>query len=316
MAGRSSTRGRKDALDEARELISLLSALSQTGDTITVNTISSRLGVSESEAKKFIEMLSMAGGIDQGFLSLYFVDEDETEIAVSFDEGNTGRPLRLTRQETVALMSALNYIGVGPDDPIRRQLESGFLTDDNRSLDVIRTLYPAYSPDTNEAFSTCNDSLVEGTNLSFLYQGHADNEPKRRIVRPTGMRSENGTWYLDAYDLLRREDRTFRIDRMRKVEERVRGVRTPASPSEHPAREVRLRFNDESLLDLFEWPGLKVITRTEYGTTASIMYYAGSNWLPRRIAAAGAGISCDDEEIRHLARQYAQEQLSMADDLR
>lgn len=54
----------------------------------------------------------------------------------------------------------------------------------------------------------------ENLELSFLYQGRADQAPELRTVEPLGMSFQENRWYLHAFCLTRQSPRTFRLGRM------------------------------------------------------------------------------------------------------
>ena len=151
-------------------------------------------------------------------------------------------------------------------------------------------------------------ALVRREDLSFSYRKSPDAAAEERLVRPEGLRHEDGSWYLDALDLGRRARRTFRLDRM----EGARGVaaRGPLARAEAEAgggREVRISFSDPSYLDLLPWHDLRV-ERTADGVQGVTPYYGGM-WLPRMLAACGGTATTDDAEVAALARSYARGQL-------
>ena len=54
----------------------------------------------------------------------------------------------------------------------------------------------------------------ENLEISFWYQGRSDSAAEHRRVEPAGMSFQDGRWYLLAYDLARKGERTFRLGRM------------------------------------------------------------------------------------------------------
>lgn len=296
--------GRPGALDEARELVALVASLSEAGDALTAEAVASRLGTSVERAEKLISLVLTSVGTGGATLPLV---EDGGEVTLAFSQGVRGRRLRLTRTETLALAAALERLGVDGDDPLRARLEQAAARE-GVDEELVRRVVSEDQDVPREALEACARALVRREDLSFSYRKSPDAAAEGRLVRPEGLRHEDGSWYLDALDLSRGARRTFRLDRM----EGVRGVAAsePLVRSEagaRRAREVRISFSDPSYLDLLPWHDLRV-ERTADGVQGVTPYYGGM-WLPRMLAACGGTATTDDAEVAALARSYARGQL-------
>lgn len=308
--------GRPDALSEARDLMSLLGALSREGDMIDAETISARMGISHDQARKLLNLVLTSGSATQEYLPLSSSDDSETLLLIS-DRGVRGRPLRLTQQESIALVAALNTLGVPQEDPIRSTIHSGFDTSDINVETITRTLAPLDTTAPNEALVSCVDALLSGCGISFSYRGLADDDQHVRHVIPQLLRHLDGHWYLDAFDLDRQNARTFRVDRMQDVH--LSDLKEQPIPSTIPARGkgltrlVELIFHDKTYLTLFDWPGLEVLDQQKDCITARIPYYNNAGtWLIRRIAACAGTVTTGDRQLASAVAQYARDQLQAA----
>lgn len=211
------SRGRRSGIEEARSLVALLGALSDEGDSISAEAISSRMGVHLDEAEKLLDLVSTAGGEDGNYLSVY-ADGDVPRLTLASFAGTTrGRPLRLTDDETVALHAAFDALGTKADDPLRLKVESSYASPTISPEEVRRSLSLAASDLDESIVSSCSRALAEGRRLTFLYRGTCDAQSRRRTVQPLDLRRAEGSWYLDATDLALLQGRTFRIDRMSDV---------------------------------------------------------------------------------------------------
>jgi predicted DNA-binding transcriptional regulator YafY len=306
-------RGRRDALDEARELVSLLGALSSEGDGVSVASISSRLGITAEEARKLLLLIVTAGSESDDYLPLAFAEDSESEVFLAFPRGNRGRPLRLTAAEGIALTAALNYLGVPDDDPLRRHLQTSFGSGPMDAQAIQKTLAPVGDTLTSQNLSTIAACLADSASLTFLYTGSVDSKQNPRRVTPLGTRLDNGYWYLDAYDHDREGDRTFRVDRMVTLAEvdAIPRRHNPTARTQDAPKLVTLRFADERYLNLFDWHGLTIVSQAEGITVGTIPYYGpSSSWLPQHLAACGGAVMCDDAGITAAAREYAQQLMS------
>lgn len=304
---RRTSAGRPGALDEARELIALVASLSEAGDALSVEAVSSRLGVDAVRAEKLISLVATAAGAGGTQLPLV---EERGEVSLVFSQGMRGRRLRLTRTETVALAAVLEELGVREDDPLRARLRDSLAEDPVDERLVARLVSGSESAHVTDAISACARAITLRQALSFLYEKPGSAARERRRAIPRELRHEDSTWYLDALDLDRQAGRTFRLDRMSAFEAQPAPEAAPECPQ--AAREVRLDFSDARYLDLLPWHDLLHVERGEKDNTArAVTHYYGGMWLPRMVAACGGAVTADDAEVTSLAARYAREQLSL-----
>ena len=57
MTSRRSGAGRPGSLDEARELVTLISSLSDAGDSLSADAVAERLGIDAEEAEKLVALV-------------------------------------------------------------------------------------------------------------------------------------------------------------------------------------------------------------------------------------------------------------------
>lgn len=297
--------GRKGSIDEARELVALASSLSEAGDALTADAVAHRLGTSRQRAEKLIDLVATA--TTSGGVGLPLVEDGRGEVTLITGAGVRGARLRLSRAETTALLAALDRIGVPADDPLREALGPS-LPDGALDVGTVARALGGSRRGGGPALRTCSRALLRGYELRFSYARVGESAHRDRRVAPEGLRFEDDVWYLDAHDLDRREERTFRLDRM----ERVEAVRPAAAAPRRVAREARtvtLTFRDPALLEALPWHDLHVTDAEKDGAVAAQTPYYGGMWLPRMVAACGGAVTCDDPEVSALARDYAREQL-------
>ena len=300
---RRETRGRKDGTERIRELVALLGSLSEVGDTISLDAISARLGISRDEARTMMDIICMASGEETGGL-LISSNEEETEYTLQY-LNTRGRPLRLTTPETMAVLHALDLAGVDENDQLRTRLSEA-LTSPTVLIEEVRQSLGTRSQD--PSLIACAQSQAQQRLLTFRYQGIRDNEPRTRTVLVRRLRLSGEHWHVDAFDTEVEQDRTFRMDRMSNP---VLGDTATLPQEEYTAQtEVRVTFNDLKYLTMFDWPNLR-ITDEQAGIIRGVLpyYNNGSTWLLRRICACRGTLVVEDERIMEEAREYARTQL-------
>ena len=301
MPRKSTATGRHGALDEARELVALVTSLSEAGDALTPEAVSAKLGVSQERAEKLIGLVLTLSGAEGAALPLV---EEDGGITLAFSQGIRGRRLRLTRSETMALVAALERLGVGPSDPLRTRLQSSLDTAPVDEDLVRRLVGKTEDAGTGAVISACSQALSSRGDLAFAYQKSALDEPLPRRAAPRRLRREEGLWYLDALDLDRGGERTFRLDRMSDVRAVPRAGGRSSRPS--PTRQVLITFSDARYLDLLPWHELRIVGRGEKdGLVQAETSYYGGMWLPRMVAACAGTATTNDPEVNALVANYA-----------
>ena len=296
--------GRIGSGETLRELVTLLGSFSQTGDTVTIDAVSQRLGVSQDEARRLMDIVIQASGEETSGL-LISSDDAGDEYTLQYP-GVHGRPIRLTRSETISVIRGLDIAGVSKDDPLRRKLLES-LSAPGVTVESIRQALGEATNDDN--LLACAQSLIDHRELRCLYKGLRDTKPRnRRLVVRHLEPTENG-WHILAYDLDLGEERTFRADRMSDIVL----ANTQMIPSEirNDPRQLPCMFTSRLYYDAFSWPGLHVTHVKDNRILGSIAYYGNkSTWLLRRIVACEGTFFVDDKRIMQAAQEYAQDLLN------
>lgn len=302
--------GRRDVLEEARSILELIAALHKAGDTLSVDSIVSRLGIDRGAAEKMMELILSLGSESGSFLPLYYADATEDTVKLADDAGVRGRPLRLTERETLALSAAFDALGIGRDVPLRKRAEKAFATSGVTEAEVRRIFSQPLDERDAQTLSRCARAIVSDAPLTLSYQGEMDDAPRARHVLPERVRTKDGLWYLEALDQACMQERTFRVDRIldARIGRLAKPRATKVAASSRPDL-VRLTFRDPYYLVLFEWPGLTITDGTDGTVSATIPYYKTSSWLPRTLAACGGMVTSDDEELNLSVAQYAEDLL-------
>lgn len=292
--------GRKENSDRIRDVVALFGSLSRTGDSVSIEAISNRLGVSVKEARELMDIVCCAS-VDQTSILPISANEDETEYTLQY-AGSSGRPIRLTHAETVAVQHAFDVCGIDTDDPLRARVTEQ-IASPGVALEDIRRELGEGSADAN--LVTCIWSEVEERVIAFNYLGLKDTKPRLRHARVRSVRRAEDTFYISALDCDLMQHRNFRIDRMSDII--LQDVmRLPLEIPEEEEHYISLVFHDQAYLSMFPWPGLRVLAKARGVTRAVIPYYGEqSDWILRRICACGGAVATSDEAIKEQAREYA-----------
>ena len=296
--------GRKQSSERIREVVTVLGSLSRTGDKVTISALARRLGMSLEEAFGLMSIICQASGEEAGGL-LISANDDMTEFTLEYP-GIHGRPIRLTTPETIALVHALDMAEIAPDDTLRKRLRTAFSSPGVNEEEVRKALGATVDPDSQATLQACAKSQAEQRMLTFMYKGLADSKPKERCAIIRRLRIEQSFWYADAYDLDRFANRIFRLDRMSDVSVGHRGRLPKDEESDVPQSQwIEVVFTDPAYTTLFEWPGLRITSRSNNEVRGTIPYYGErSDWLIRRMIACDGALRVDDSRIMKRVSEY------------
>ena len=259
---------------------------------VNVHTVAKRFSNSDDFAERLLESIKVLPAGEEFFLPLYFQDGDP-DVAL-MEGGVRGRRLRLTRNETIALLAAFDRVGISESNRLRKAVSESMASSEVSADEANRTDGPSGPGDTTP-LELCVRALCTRRRVSFAYQGRLDATPHRRTVDPTGIHQAEGSWYVDAFDVDRRGMRAFRSDRIADVVE-VGPSEDHGAPCQESERLVTVRFEDPSVLTTLWWPNLEVVEEKDGHVVARIPYYGG-DWLARRLAACGGTATTDDPEL-------------------
>lgn len=302
----------------ALQLLELL----QSAEIRSVPELAERLGVDERTVRRSVQRL---------------VDMDVPIESVRGRYGGyrlgVGRrvsPIMLTDEEAVAVFLGLSEAQSSSDSPdVAAQIA---LTKVRRSLSaasaerVEAVMHAAaLSPsrlDVPDAgvLLTVSDALRARRPLELRYRD-AEAAPSRRTVHPFDLLVHAGRWYLDAFDVERAEERTFRVDRIRSARTLPGVFPDPVIRAERPplvdrfvgadyrwhvrlriqasVPQIRARFPEsvavvESIEDAPGWHRVSIRAKR-------------LDWLPAVIAGLGdhTVIVDEPEDLRELVRATA-----------
>ena len=304
---------RRPAIEEARGLTALVGALREDGDTLDADSVAARLGITPAHAQHLLDLL-LDMGSGAAALPLAADSDDSVTLVSPFANTVRGRSVRLTPAEAKALEAAFDAMGLSGTDDLRARIAAGYWPVTTESGEVSSLFSARETTGLYKSLAPLAQAIIAGKRVEFDYTPVEAAAPgtrlrtiplHRRHVGPFGLRHKGDKWYLDAYDLDRRADRRFRVDRIDGLTVTDEGWKRTARASADDTRTVRLTFTDPALLDLFDWHGLHVLAHRKDGIECEIPWYQGGQWLPGHIAACGGGVEVDDPELARKAAAYA-----------
>lgn len=285
-------------------LIAILAQLERE-KSVSIPQLTALLGVSEADVYDALETLVFA--YDAASIRL-----DLRDTYASLDTHGTDRLLRLTEPEADALLDALASVGFHEDDELVRSVlnaRSVFGGAERPSKPRLRVISEQDSPDIAQALAAACESLDHHL-LLIAYRGIDDERPRERIVEPLRIFSDQGHRYLQAFCRESRGWRSFRVDRITRVQVLDEGFEPrPDAPKAGTAFEqdsLGARVILDADCPLPAWRGARVTRTQEDGSHVISIDWTGSSWLPKRIVALmGKATVLEPPELERACHDYA-----------
>jgi len=257
--------------------------------------LAKRLGVSNRQVQVYVEQAMMCGRYP--FSGGDFVDVilSGDRVFVHLDQ-DLGTPAQFTRQEALALSAALGAVQASRGEPYAgiaasalRKIRARLSTDVQERVAEMehRFAIPSDDRDVAERFSTIARGRSEQRAVDLHYYTASRDEMNRRRVHPYLLVQNLGFWYLVAHDGKSKEERIFKVERIKDATLTDEKFSVPASfdPRRYaPARifettvvrQARVRFAPPlARTVLEEWPrarlqkesGGRVVARLDFSRT-------------------------------------------------
>lgn len=261
------------------------------------------LGVTQRQVVQDLEVLFVCG------LPGHYPDDlieaawEDGKVFVS-NADTIARPLRLTRDEALALIVALQALRATPGLTEHAALD--------RALEKLRTAAGAEAaaaesvqveleqPLDEQQAADLRTALTQGRRLHLSYTSAAQDETTARDVDPIRVVSVDGRWYLEGWCHRAQGARLFRLDRINSL----RVLDVPAAPPEElPARDlsegvfqpgpehasVTLSLMPEAAWVAQTFP-VEEVVRHDDGTLTVQLRVANLRWLHRLIWRTAGGV--------------------------
>jgi predicted DNA-binding transcriptional regulator YafY len=219
---------RKSADKRLERLLVMVPWIS-TEDGPTVDEVCERFSITPSELASDLEMLFMCGLYP--FTPDTLIEADMVDGRVWIRYADTfQRPPAFTSEEAVSLVAAASAVLDLPNvqDSQRTHLESALdklgralNLDDQDAVDV------DLSPTSGTVLDVIRSAIDSSSAISVTYYSHGRDAWTERFLEPYQLFNADGQWYLQARAPEVDEIRTFRVDRMRKLEVTEQGFEKP-----------------------------------------------------------------------------------------
>ncbi len=194
---------------------------------IEIGVAAEDLGVSEKQLREDLELLWVCGLPGYGPGDLIDMAFDGDRVTVTYDAG-IDRPLRLTRDEALALVVALRMLAEVPGGHDREAVERALAKIESAAGDVVAELPVAAGPPDLAAdrLADLQGAVQRHRALRITYYTARRDEVTERVVDPMRVLVAGGRAYLEAWCRRVEGVRLFRVDRIDSCEE----LDEPAAP--------------------------------------------------------------------------------------
>ena len=296
--------GRRVASSQAqvRRLLSLVPYLRE-HDGIGLADVATAFGISPETLREDLNVLWMCGlpGLTPGDLIDIDMDAVEGEGVIHLSNADyLTRPLRLSADEALALLLALNTLreiaGPGERDAVDRATKK--LEEATGNIAATHQAMVAVTAARDDIQARVNDGLQRGKRLDLTYDVASRAETTRRLVDPLRVFVLEGYGYLEAWCYSASALRTFRLDRIAAVE--VTG--TDVEPHEVTLKDLSTGWyealKDSPLVRLelapyaawvAEYYPTETVTRTDDGRLEVALRITDPAWLRSLLLRLGGG---------------------------
>jgi len=211
-------------MDKFDRIFQLHQLLSSHRYPLSLGTLQDKLACSESTARRALHSLRDTLGAPLEY------DRERNGYCYDLKQGQTWElpGLWFNAQELYALMVSHNLLDqLQPDvlsdhiQPLKQRIEEILQQKHAGSPDLskrIRIFQQAARPTDLDAFRQIASATLQRRQIKLLYHGRERDQTTERTVSPQRLTYYRSNWYLDAFCHLRKELRTFSLDRLSPVE--------------------------------------------------------------------------------------------------
>ena len=182
---------------------------------VTAKDMAARFGVSVRTIYRWVDALCVSG------IPIYSLKGRNGGIAISekFAMDNT----LLSEEDRLAIVSSVKALNsLGANVKTEQKLSHLVASD----ADWLEVDFAPWSPEGSEVrtlFVTLRDSILKKRQVAFDYFS-GDGKMEKKIVHPWKLLFKGQAWYLDGWSESNKEERFFKLSRMRNVKQTGRAV--------------------------------------------------------------------------------------------
>jgi predicted DNA-binding transcriptional regulator YafY len=302
-------------------LAGILIEAARTGSKLDARELRERFQLTDAELREDVDVLNVVNFGGGSYVLYAEVHGDDTiEVDPEPYGDNFAKPARLLPLEAKALVAAIDLLGdhipAGSLASAREKIVSALGRDPaTEGLQITSA-----AGDDSEIAHVVNQAIVDRRLLEIdYYKENEDDLSEGRRVEPYFLLNGQEGWYVHCYDLTRDGTRSFRLDRIKRVEilddefEPRAGIEPDvqawARTGEVDASRVaRVWISPERARWARE--DRRVVEELKDGAVIVEVHYAGEDWLVRQIleeAGDAAVLEPDDarEAVLHAAESLA-----------
>jgi proteasome accessory factor C len=194
----------------------------QNHEGIPVQKVAEEFGVAVQQIYRDVNVLWVTGTADQhGSLIDFDSDALEEEGLIYIRDAEfLPRPLRLARNEGIALLIGLRALRETADDDQRKVIDDALAKIEEAVGEAAATEVVVHThPVDPEILRTVRSAVAERRRLEIDYSTESRDERSTRQVDPLRLFSANGRQYLEGWCLREQDVRFFRLDRIHSATE-------------------------------------------------------------------------------------------------
>ena len=244
---------------------------------IAVAEAAADLGVTDRQLRDDLELLWVCGLPGYGPGDLIDMAFDGDRVTISHDAG-IDRPLRLTRDEALALVVALRMLAETPGVGHRDAIERALAKIESAAGDFADTPVAVRLPGNRDRLAEFRQAVERRRALRIRYYTATRDEISERIVDPMRVLVVGGRGYLEAWCRRAEAVRMFLVDRVDAWTELDEPAAPPPQAQPHDVRDgVFQPTPDLPLVTLRVGRGARWIT--EYYPCEEVRAEPGEYWL-------------------------------------
>lgn len=226
----------KKAVDPRRSLgrlerILLLVPYCVANPDVSIEELSNRLGVTQTEIREDLELLFLCGLPEYTPADLIEVSVEEDRVSIRMAD-YFARPLRITRTEAIPLYlkanAMLNLMTEGRGGsaleelrPLRAALDklaSALVPQEGGISGLSERIQVHLESGESKWIPLLREAVTEHRQVALEYYTYSRDAITRRMVDPTLVFASLGHWYVSGYCHMAKDQRIFRLDRVKVLE--------------------------------------------------------------------------------------------------